>query len=110
MSTWDNRFVILKDDFEEILPNRTIRSDMDIGPAKVRRRTILGVTELNFKMYLTPEIYEMFKTFYLENDVGVFDFLRPDNNTTVQARFKSVPSATMNESLWSVAVNLEILP
>jgi hypothetical protein len=110
MATWPEKFKILRDNFQDSLGDRTIRSSMDIGPAKIRRRTILTVSNVSFSMMLNQEDYEEFKEFYYNNDVGVFDFQRPDSNKIVQARFGSAPSASMNETLWLVNVNLEILP
>lgn len=110
MSTWPDKFVVLKDGFRDMPGDRTITSNMDIGPAKKRRRTILSVSNVSFMMYLDNESYQEFKKFYYDNDVFVFDFKRPDTNKIVQARFASVPDASMNETLWSVNVELEILP
>lgn len=110
MSTWPDKFVVLKDGFQDILGDRTLTSNMDVGPAKKRRRTILTVSNVSFMIYLDNETYQEFKKFYYDNDAFVFDFKRPDTNKIVQARFASVPDASMNETLWSVNVELEILP
>lgn len=110
MSTWPSKFVILKDNFQEVLGNRIISSNMDVGPAKKRRRTKLISFQLNFSMMLSQDVYDEFKDFYYDNDVSVFDFKRPDTNKIVQARFLDVPSTSYSETMWIVGVQLELLP
>ena len=110
MVSWPEKFTILRDNFKDVFAERVIRSNMDVGPAKLRRRTILGVSGVQFSMMLQPDVYEEFRTFYYDNDAGLFDFKRPDNGKVVQARFSSSPSASMNETMWLVSVQLEILP
>lgn len=110
MSVWPETFVVLKDNFKESLTDRVLTSNMDVGPAKKRRRTLLKSSTVSFSMYLSMEVYEQFKEFYFDNDFGVFDFKRPDNKKIVQARFSGVPSASVNETLWLVNVQLEIMP
>lgn len=110
MVAWPANFVILRDNFQETLGDRTITSNMDVGPAKKRRRTVLVSENVVFSLMLTQELYEQFKEFYYNNDTGVFDFVRPDNNELKQARFASTPSPILNETLWVVTVQLELLP
>lgn len=110
MAVWPDKFVILRDNFKETLGDRTISSTMDVGPAKKRRRTMLISSGLTFSIMITQEIYEEFKKFYYDNDVGTFDFKRPDSDEIVQVRFADTPVPTWNETMWIVNVNLEILP
>lgn len=101
---------ILRDNFVESPPERTIRSNMDVGPAKVRRRTIAAVTPVSFSMYLTTDEWTTLYNFYLANDALVFNFVHPRTNQTVRARFAEVPTGSFNETLWNVDVKLEIMP
>lgn len=110
MATWPAKFVILRDNFQETLGDRTISSSMDVGPAKKRRRTMLISESVTFSMMLTQDVYEEFKNFYYDNDVLVFEFTRPDTNEMKQARFGAVPSVSLNETVWVVNVQLELLP
>lgn len=110
MSTWPSKFKILRDNFQESPVSNTIRSEMDVGPAKLRKRSVLYINNLTFSMYLKQDDYEEFKTFYRTNESVVFDFLRPDTKQTVPARFVSAPTASFLETLWQVNVQLEILP
>ena len=110
MATWPSKFKILRDNFTENLPDRVISSNMDVGPAKKRRRTILTSYKINFVTHIEMSDVDEFKQFYLSNDVGVFDFVHPRTNQTVQARFASVPSPVLNETYYTASVELEILP
>lgn len=110
MASWPTKFKINRDNFTEKLPNRVIRSNMDVGPAKTRRRTVLGVKELSGGIHCLPEDYPEFEQFYLDNDAVWFDFPHPRTGEIVRARFKDVPSATLNETIYEITFNLEILP
>lgn len=110
MSTWPSKFKILRDSFTEGLPDRVISSNMDVGPAKKRRRTILTSYTINMTVLIDMDDVDEFRQFYLNNDVSVFDFVHPRTNQTVQARFASVPSPTLNETRYTASVELEILP
>lgn len=110
MATWSNNFKVLKDNFKDIPIDRTIRTSMDVGPAKVRRRTMLVTRNISFSMLLTDKVYEEFRQFYYDNDSLLFDFPEPDTKEMVQARFLSVYTGAVSDNLWSVSVSLEILP
>lgn len=110
MATWPNKFKILRDNFKISPVSRVITSDMDVGPAKKRRRTVLKMTNVSFSMYLKQETFEEFMDFYYDNDSVTFDFPRPDTGETVIARFTAAPSATFVETFWQVSVQLEYLP
>lgn len=110
MAIWPTKFKILRDNFKEKPKSRVIRSNMDIGPAKVRRRTVLTETNVTFSMALSLADYEEFMDFYYDNDVLTFDFTRPDNNQSIIARFVGAPEASLNQTMWAVSVELELLP
>lgn len=110
MATWPSEFKVLKDNFKDGLTDRTVRTSMDIGPAKVRRRTFLVVENVSLSMILTNEVYQRFKQFYYDNDALIFDFTRPDTEKTVQARFSTVPDCSIQDNMWYINVSLEILP
>lgn len=110
MATWPSKFKILKDNFQYNPVSRVISSDMDVGPAKKRRRTGLKIVNVTFAMYLYQEDFEKFMDFYYDNDAVVIDFPRPDNKEIVQARFVSAPTTTYSEPFWQVNVQLEYIP
>lgn len=110
MATWPSKFKILRDNFIESLPDRVISSNMAVGPAKKRRRTILTSYMINLTTVIAMSDVDEFRQFYLDNDVSVFDFVHPRTNQIVQARFASVPSPVLNETYYTATVDLEILP
>lgn len=110
MAVWPTTFKILRDNFKEEIIERSISSNMDVGPAKKRRRSMMKSSRLTFSVILTQDDYEDFKEFYFDNDVSVFDFTRPDSGEVVKCRFNSAPSLTLNEVVWTAGVVLEIMP
>lgn len=110
MATFPSKFKILRDGFTESLGDRSISSQMDVGPAKKRRRTILAVERISLTVKINLSDVEDFKTFYYTNDVGVFDFRNPRTGLTQKARFASVPSVVLNETYYTSTFELEIMP
>lgn len=110
MAVWPSELVITRDGFSETPPNRVIRSDMDVGPDKVRRRSTAAVRELKLKLFLTDSLMDIFDDFYLDNDSTVFEFTHPRTSATVNARFNETPTYSLRETYWDVNVSLEILP
>lgn len=110
MTTWPSHFKILRNNFQLLPVSRVLSSDMDIGPAKKRRRTVIKLINVSFSMYMKQSDFDEFMDFYYDNDSTVFYFPRPDTKTTVSARFTAAPTATFNETLWQVSVQLEFLP
>lgn len=101
---------ILRDGYSESPPERTIRTNMDVGPAKVRRRTFAATSPIAFSMYLTNSEWNTLYDFYLANDATVFNFVHPRTGQTVKARFSDIPDGSFNQTMWSVNVKLEIMP
>ena len=110
MPQWPDKFKILRESFTEGLPNRVIKSNMDVGPAKKRRRTILASYMVNFTCHVEMIDVDDFRQFYLDNDTGVFDFKHPRTKQYIKARFNNVPTLQLNETFYDVNVELEILP
>lgn len=101
---------ILRDGFSESPPERTIRTNMDVGPAKVRRRTVAAVGHIGFTLWLTNAEWDTLYNFYLANDATVFNFVHPRTGQTVKARFADVPDGSFNQTMWDVTVQLETMP
>lgn len=109
MSVWPSNLKISRNISEQPAEN-VIRSDMDLGPAKLRRRTVANVRNFDFTLDLTDNLLEVFDNFYTENDAYAFDFVHPRTKKNCRARFRELPSYKLNETLWEVSVKLEILP
>jgi hypothetical protein len=68
----------------------TIRSEMDFGPSKVRRRTTVGIDRFTGSIYLTTSQYSVFKTFFdvsLNGGVKTFYFNHPITEAQEVFRF-----------------------
>lgn len=110
MATFPAKFKILRDNYTEGLTDRTISTQMDVGPAKKRRRTFLVSDKINLTVKIEIADADDFRQFYYTNDVSVFDFRNPRTGTTQKARFASIPSMVLNETYYTSNFELEILP
>lgn len=100
--------------FSESLPNNTIRSSVDVGPAKVRRRTTANVRPISFVLKLTSEQWDILEDFFLNDTFSgsdSFDYTHPVSGLGLTARFAEPPSRQDVEGVvWNAAISLEILP
>lgn len=79
----------LLSDFERQAADRTIRSEVDAGPAIVRRRFHRGVDEFPWSAYLTDAQRATFESFHdvsLEGGALAFDMPSPEDGTTIEVR------------------------
>lgn len=107
------QFCPLNGSFQETPPENTIRSSMDKGPAKTRRRTTANVRNISFRLYLSPDNVTVLDDFFVNDTFSgaiEFDFVHPRTGLSVQARFVQNPSYSSRSIGYDVAVNLEILP
>ncbi len=76
-------------DFEREAADATIRSEMDAGPAIVRRRFHRGVDDYPWSAYLTDAQRTTFESFYqttLRQGALAFDMPSPEDGATVEVR------------------------
>ena len=94
----------------------TIRSSVEVGPAKVRRRFTKGVDQLSCSIDLEREDYETFRLFFdtsLDGGTKTFDYIDPFSLTseTEEYRFIEPPKITIIGGNWfRVAMTWEKLP
>lgn len=110
MATFPEKFKVLRDNYTEGFADRTITSQMDVGPAKKRRRTLLTIEKINLTVKIEMGDVDEFKRFYYNNDIAVFDFKNPRTGVMMSARFASIPSVVLNETYYTSSFELEILP
>lgn len=100
--------------YQEGLANNTIRSEMDTGPAKVRRRTAANVRPLSFGMVLTKALLADLITFYNTTTFGgtlAFDLTDGRTAATLSCRFTAPPSfRPQGNGRYAASVSLEVLP
>ena len=80
--------------FGEQDQDTTIRTEMDVGPAKVRRRFTRGVETYTGSIYLTVSQYTLFKSFFnttLNGGVLPFTFNHPITQVPTDFRFVGTP-------------------
>lgn len=99
---------------KESPPNNVIRTQMDKGPDKVRRRTTANVRPLSFTLKLTPAQVETLDTFFVTttfSGADEFDYTHPRTGDPVTARFVGPPDYSEQEGvIYNAAIQLEILP
>lgn len=77
--------------FSYEIADTALRTDMDIGPQKVRRRFTKSVNSLTGSIYLTIAEYNTFYTFYnttLNGGILPFEFNHPITQELKEWRFK----------------------
>jgi len=108
---------MLVDGYNRTAANGILRSDMDAGPAKVRRRFTSAPQVIAGSIFVTAAQLALFKTFYNTTSLGGslrFDWVDPDNGTTaVEMRFAAPPTWAPqggSEEYWVIEMALEVLP
>ena len=100
--------------FSETPPETSLRTEMEQGPAKVRRRTTAGVRQMQMSFNMTKTQVAALDTFFtstVNSGATAFDFTHPRTTSTVSVRFVSPPSYTpLNGEYFNVNLELEQLP
>ena len=101
--------------FSEQAPNTVIRSQMEVGPPKVRRRFTAGVRNIECQLRLTPAQVDTLDAFFGSTVAGgalSFDWKHPRGGTVVTFRFVEPPAyaPVARGTLWQATLRLEILP
>lgn len=108
----------LRSGYKETLPDVGLRTQMDAGPAKQRRRYTTNVTPIGAHIPpLDKDQVAIFKDFFknsLAGGVLPFDHLDPLTHDAVEMRFICSPppdiQALADSDLFDVNCNIEILP
>jgi hypothetical protein len=101
--------------YRETPPQLTIRTPMDVGPAKARRRLTAGVTAIEGTLLLTAAQAETLMGFWRDTTAAgalAFTWLHPRTGASVSMRFVAGPELAALDAgaLWRAALRLEILP
>jgi len=104
----------LQDGYSERLPSVLIRTNMDKGPAKVRRRFTANVRPITCKLILTRAQLSTFEYFYHVDcaDGSLrFNWNNPITEVAYEFRFVGEPTIEpVNGADWMVTFNLEQMP
>jgi hypothetical protein len=101
--------------FSEQAPNTVIRTTMEAGPPKMRRRFTAGIRNIECQLRLTSAQTDTLDLFFETTLAGgslSFDWKHPRTGATVTFRFVEPPSygAVARGTLWWASLKLEILP
>jgi hypothetical protein len=106
--------VPLVDGFEELAVNITIRSSIDAGPPKVRRRFTANVSQITCRYTFSKAHCTTLDDFYFVSAAGgaiPFEWLHPRREETINVRFKEPPKYTAQApDVWTAACIFETLP
>jgi putative lipoic acid-binding regulatory protein len=107
----------LADAYDEQLPRVAIRTAMDAGPAKVRRKLSNNSRFVTVELSLTATEVGYFDTFFMTTLLGGvlrFDWVHPRTLAAIESRImvdeSQGPSYRDREGLFLVDFVLEILP
>lgn len=86
--------IVTYDEYSESPPDNALRTSMDVGPPKSRRRTTANVRPLSVMMILTTAQVETLDVFYddtLASGTLTFNFDHPRTETTEEMQFAEPP-------------------
>ena len=115
MTTWPGTLpdYVLRDGYDESAQDGNIRTPMEQGPAKVRRRFTAIVRNVNAVVSLTTAQTVILDSFY-DTDLAFgslpFTWVHPRTQATVSFRFVKRHTFKPDGSQWLAALQLEILP
>lgn len=115
-ASWPNTLpaYVQEGGYQERFQDQTIESQMDTGPAKVRRRFTKPIRFLSFQMLMTQAQVTDFETFWATTVKGgslPFDWVHPRTRAATTFRFRNpAPSyATVGGINAMVSFTLEVL-
>ena len=107
--------LIAVDGYGETPPDTTLRTGMDAGPAKVRRRSTAGIRPLSVQLDLDAAQVETLDGFYvatLQGGALAFDWVHPRTQAIATLRFVRPPAYRPqgSDAAWRAVMQLEVLP
>lgn len=99
--------------YSEKGPDNIIRTTMDVGPDKLRRRTVTNIRSIVGNMWLTNSQYDDMVTFFETTQLyGAISFTMDDAHGVNKTwRFVDSPVyTTIGPDNWQVRLSLEELP
>jgi len=100
--------------FTETLPDLALRTEMDVGPRKMRRRFTTGPTAVEGTVTLRGSQPALLEAFYRDITAGgtlPFDWTHPRTGVLKAFRFTGPPAfAPVAGDVWRATLKLEVLP
>ena len=104
---------LLQRGYGQSSPDVVIRSNMDVGPAKSRRRATAGVMPVTGRLILTLTELGYIRTFHDTTLLGGslrFTWKDPISRVSKELRFTAPIKWQVTNGLYDVALEMEILP
>lgn len=100
--------------YSENPKSQLIKSDIDVGPAKLRRRFTTDALFINGQMRMSQSQLDDLETFYLTTLLGgtlTFDLVNPINSVSRELRFINPYIAShIGGVYYDVSFQLEVMP
>lgn len=106
---------VMEGGYSETIQDQTIESQMDTGPAKIRRRFTKSLRRFNIQLMMTPAQTATFESFWQNDCKGgslPFDWVHPRTRAAATLRFRNpAPSIQTSGSGAAnvVAFSLELI-
>ena len=101
-------------EFGLVYGDTTIRSSMDVGPSKVRRRFTKGVDEMTGSITVKNDLYSTWENFFKVTLAGgslTFEYNHPITGVLTEYRFKGMPSVSnIGGEYFRVSMSWEEMP
>lgn len=119
MASWPSSLPDMRLPVNHTYEDATIRTKMDAGPNKVRRRYTAVEQPFTTSMMMNGTQYQDLWDFYrntLNGGVDRFDWDNPVDDSSVEMRFTEPPKGEIksggsaSERTWFVTLKLEIMP
>lgn len=104
---------LLMSGYQQSVKNNLLRTQMEAGPAKVRRRGGAYPEPVQGRQMMTKPQFENFRIFYittLEDGSLRFSWIEPLSKVAAEFRFTSPPNWAISGGFVDVSLQLEILP
>lgn len=104
----------IADGYNESLQSQVIRTQMDAGPAKSRRRFTAAARMVTARYVLTTSQVAAFEAWFVSDiGAGALAFDWPHRSGTISARITGDPPyrlSPLGGELWRLDMTLEVLP
>jgi len=87
-----------------------VRTDVDTGPAKVRRRFTKSLLQVEWGLTMAKDKYAIWQTFFevtLRNGIDTFMYPHPYTGVDIEMRFAGVPQIQMGPTAFQISCTME---
>ncbi len=101
---------LLQSGYSQSSPDTSLKTEMEVGPAKIRRRSTAQPYPVKGTMKLTESELGTLRTFYETTLFGGSLRFSHKSLTAKELRFTAPPSWTMSNGFYVVQLEFEVLP